>query len=579
MEGYPEQASIETLLLSPPEVMEARDLVPDQEPQADNADAVDKILGSLSYHNLRDGIQVDSRIKSALFPYQREAIDFILKRETGDIPSELSLWKYNSTDADEPFYQHVFSGAKRPSQEEAEGGILADDMGLGKSLVILSTIAGSLDRANAFVDSKQRSAATLIVVSSPPHDIRNRRTNQFKAVAALSAKHRWCLTGTPIQNSMEDLGALVSFLRVPVLENAPTFHKFIASPATSSSSKDRFNNLRTLLETICLRRTREILPLKPPVTYIREVLLTDSERREYNNLIHEGKSIVNQQFEVTGLPSDPDEALAYLQQHDRNICAICSATIYSIDYSDKTDGGRFIFSCCHLFCRTCMPQYRKRKSPCPACQQEGGEPELPGVQSMQDGHASMGTSGQTGGGRAIDEYPSKLLRLLDDIRQQNTQKSIVFSCWKKTLFLVSNLLSHHSIRHGIIHGSRTLAERTKTLKEFQSKTGPTILLMTLGTGAVGLNLAVASRIYLLEPQWNPSIEEQAIGRALRLGQESTVVVVRYITAKTVEQADVVFRQRRKLQLVGGGFGKGKNASSEAFVESLLHVFNDDRAST
>lgn len=48
--------------------------------------------------------------------------------------------------------------------------------------------------------------------------------------------------------------------------------------------------------------------------------------------------------------------------------------------------------------------------------------------------------------------------------------------------------------------------------------------------------AVASRIYLLGPQWNPSIEEQAIGRALGLGQESQVVVVRYITARTVEQA-------------------------------------------
>ncbi|KAG5752942.1 hypothetical protein H9Q72_010385 [Fusarium xylarioides] len=166
MEGYPDQASIETLVLSPPKVVEARGQASDQEPQVDNADAVDEILGSLSYHNLRDGIQVDSRIKSTLFPYQKEAIDFILKRETGDIPSELSLWKYNSIDADEPFYQHVFTGAKRPNQEEAEGGILADDMGLGKSLVILSTVAGSIDRANAFVDSNQRSAATLIVVSS-----------------------------------------------------------------------------------------------------------------------------------------------------------------------------------------------------------------------------------------------------------------------------------------------------------------------------------------------------------------------------------------------------------------------------
>ncbi|KAG4293537.1 hypothetical protein FPRO06_00122 [Fusarium proliferatum] len=628
MEGYPEQASIETLLLSPPEVVEARNRAPDEESPADNADAVDKILGSLLYHNLRDGIQVDSRIKSPLFPYQKEAIDFIVKRETGDIPSELSLWKYNSTDADEPFYQHVFSGAKRPNQEEAQGGILADDMGLGKSLVILSTIAeicSDTDRgvinshtyagglschrhtgtqrhkevhllyqksivfttyATLATDSSRGSLSKVHwfrIVLDEAHDIRNRRTNQFKAVVALSAKHRWCLTGTPIQNSMDDLGALVSFLRVPVLENAPTFHKFITSPATSSSSKDRFKNLRTLLETICLRRTREILPLKPPITHVREVFLADSERQEYDNLIREGKtqldmitsghskskvssvvlqsilklrlfcnngrSVNNQQFEVTGLPSDPDEALAYLQQHDRNICAICSATIYSIDNSDKTDG---------------------------ACQQEGGEPELPGVQPMQDEQASMGTSGHTGDGRAIDEYPSKLLRLLDDMRQHNTQKSIVFSCWKKTLFLVSKLLSHHSIRYGMIHGSRTLSERTKALKDFQSKTGPNILLMTLGTGAVGLNLAVASRIYLLEPQWNPSIEEQAIGRALRLGLGATGAVV--VLADSFK-ADVVFRQRRKLQLVGGGFGKGKNASSETLVESLLHVFDDDVAST
>nr|RBQ99294.1 hypothetical protein FVER53263_20299 [Fusarium verticillioides] len=45
------------------------------------------------------------------------------------------------------------------------------------------------------------------------------------------------------------------------------------------------------------------------------------------------------------------------------------------------------------------------------------------------------------------------------------------------------------------------------------------------------------------------------------------------------QADVIFRQRRKLQLAGGGFGKGKNAASEALVESLLHVFDDNRASS
>jgi SNF2 family DNA or RNA helicase len=48
------------------------------------------------------------------------------------------------------------------------------------------------------------------------------------------------------------------------------------------------------------------------------------------------------------------------------------------------------------------------------------------------------------------------------------------------------------------------------------------------------NLSIASRIYLLEPQWNPSVENQAIGRIFRLGQERPVTVVRYIVDKTIE---------------------------------------------
>lgn len=50
-----------------------------------------------------------------------------------------------------------------------------------------------------------------------------------------------------------------------------------------------------------------------------------------------------------------------------------------------------------------------------------------------------------------------------------------------------------------------------------------------------LNLTAASRIHILEPQWNPSVESQAIGRAIRLGQERQVTVIRYIMKNTVEE--------------------------------------------
>ncbi|EAU37995.1 predicted protein [Aspergillus terreus NIH2624] len=105
------------------------------------------------------------------YHHQKEAIDFVFQREKGQVPSQLSLWKYNDRDMDEPFYQHVFSGAKRRQPDEANGGIIADEMGLGKSLVILSTIAGSLDRAEEFVASQNQLLST-----GPPRTYPSRAT-------------------------------------------------------------------------------------------------------------------------------------------------------------------------------------------------------------------------------------------------------------------------------------------------------------------------------------------------------------------------------------------------------------------
>jgi SWI/SNF-related matrix-associated actin-dependent regulator of chromatin subfamily A3 len=65
-------------------------------------------------------------------------------------------------------------------------------------------------------------------------------------------------------------------------------------------------------------------------------------------------------------------------------------------------------------------------------------------------------------------------------------RSIVFSSWKKTLDLAAQLLELYGMRYDVIHGGLNLAKRLKVLGDFKSETGPSILLMTLGTGAVGL---------------------------------------------------------------------------------------------
>ncbi|KAK0669910.1 SNF2 family N-terminal domain-containing protein [Cercophora samala] len=649
-------------------------------PNNDTAE-INTILNSLSYYSILAKSLADrSIIRTVLLDHQAKALDFILRRETGELPPEMSLWENcpeDDSDLDDSSYRHIITGGRSKEPRDVKGGIIADDMGLGKTLVVLSTIAGSMSRANAFLSAARNEApgsatsvasrSTLVICPSSllidswideirkhtypgyitwhkhhgqgredgrsrkqlmesdvvlttyatvvaelrkgqavlrcidwfrivldeAHEIRNSSTKQHQATAELRAQHRWCLTGTPIQNSVDDLGALVSFLRVPSVENPATFRKFIANISTSNSHT-RFKNLRMLLGSICLRRTREILGLPDPEPKQRDVKLTASEREEYKSIEQRCRQEIDRavsghgrgKLNSTVLESllrlrlfcnngtarkepgtvsprhgmDMDEVLSYLQQNNEADCSYCFRQVYSINEAPDTDGGLLIPECLHLVCRACIPQYHAAGGRCPLHPVGQVQNSLPFGYPNHTAH-HMPT-----------QYPSKLLAFLEDISMQLSQKSIVFSSWKKTLGLIGELLTSHGIPFYCIQGSLSLGERIRILQAFRSSAGANILLMTLGTGAVGLNLAVASRIYLMEPQWNPSVELQAIGRALRLGQTEQVAIVRYIVKHTIEDSNVLSRQEAKLQLASGGFGKRRRGIREKELESLLGYF-------
>ncbi len=111
----------------------------------------------------------------------------------------------------------------------------------------------------------------------------------------------------------------------------------------------------------------------------------------------------------------------------------------------------------------------------------------------------------------------------------------MFSMWTSTLDLLENLLRTRNIQTLRIDGQVTNRNRTEILSEFGESRTARVLLMSIGTGAVGLNLAAANCVHIIEPQWNPSVEDQAIGRAVRLGQVRTVKIFRYITERSVEK--------------------------------------------
>jgi len=141
---------------------------------------------------------------------------------------------------------------------------------------------------------------------------------------------------------------------------------------------------------------------------------------------------------------------------------------------------------------------------------------------------------------------SKAEQLLADMEevQATNSKAIVFSQWVKPLEeLASQLKAYNPLMY---HGKIPSQQRQGILDKFKKDPDAHVILMSYGTGSVGLNLQFTNYVFLFDRWWNPAIEDQAINRAHRLGQKSTVFVKRFISQKTIEEriAEVLDAKRK-----------------------------------
>ncbi|KAF2181727.1 hypothetical protein K469DRAFT_691814 [Zopfia rhizophila CBS 207.26] len=642
--------------------------------EADKEEQFKKIIGnvytSLKRSHRLHGLEGDGRLKTPLLPHQKEALEFMTQRESGPIPEEFFLWKADDIEG-QPCFRHVVTKQTcRLSPSELGGGILADEMGMGKSLSLLALVLKMLEKAHDWasrsdihssdvvVGAKRRSRATLIIASSAlminewiqeiethlhdqirdalrvfkyhgqyretavavlsdsdivittyhtlaadfannrnplneiewyrivldeAHIIRSQATSLNRTVSHLHAKFRWCLTGTPVQNRLEDIGTLFAFIKAQPFEKLSTFRSFIAAPFDEGGERrtlaiERFTYL---LDSLVLRRTKELLHLPEKQDRIRKVEFSKEERAQYEQTksmiirairhqpgIFDRKSTLGMfqaqlQLRILcnhGTFQDPFswKRRSLLEEREDAACALgsfsettCSSCRQSMPIIDSNSVYRqWAEHCAHVLCSECLEESAQGSneeipSHCPLCR-----PIWAPSNSTGGGSTFIAKGGESDIYFRPEGYSSKMAALISDVQENLWEtKSIVFSCWTRTLNLIQHYLQYACIPFERIDGECPLPRRQKILNNFAKNQSLRVLIMTTGTGAVGLNLTSANRVFIVEPQWNPSVENQAIARALRLGQGQSVLVTRYVIQGTVEQ-EMRSQQDRKLRIAG-----------------------------
>ena len=378
-----------------------------------------------------------------------------------------------------------------------------------------------------------------------------------------------------MQNKLEDFGALINFIRVPYLEERSIFRKHIIQPHDQASPD--LTGLQTLLGALCLRRSRHVLELPDPCVNERRLRLSPREKQRYDEIDKICRHSIysaHQQSSNTAIR----KATLRLYLRLRMACnngtfehrpPPCENDPLNIDITEENMGNtpqgqcptcfidvsasnvHLCDKCSTFLCKQCMPELVARaqieklaaRKTCGVCQKTF----TPRIYSAAEAHFDQLSDAEVDLG-----ISTKMEAILQDIEAHRDQcNSLIFSSWKTSLDLLARILKRRSIPARFIHGQIPIAERRRILSYFQARSKGNVLLMTLGTGAVGLNLFTASRIHVIEPQWNPAVESQAIGRAVRLGQTREVTVIRYLMEDTIEVANVLTNQEGKLELAKG----------------------------
>ncbi|MFD6223537.1 DEAD/DEAH box helicase [Nocardia asteroides] len=451
------------------------------------------------------------------------------------------------------------------------GAILADDMGLGKTVQVLALLAHEREAADAavgptllvcpmsVVGNWQREAqrftpdlrvlvhhgagrltgaefaaavadsdlvvttyallardATLLseqrwerIVLDEAQHIKNAATRQSRAARALPARHRLALTGTPVENRLEELRALFDFAMPKLLGSPQSFRAKFAVPIERERDQQAVDRLRLITDPFVLRRLKtdpaviSDLPEKLEMTV--RANLTVEQAALYQAVV--------------------DDMLAKLK--DAKGMARKGAVLGALTRLKQV--------CNH-----------------PA-------------HFLGDGSPILRRGSHRSGKLALIED------VLDAVVADG-EKALLFTQFREFGELVLPYLTERfGTPIPFLHGGVSKKGRDEMVTGFQAENGPPLMLLSLKAGGTGLNLTAANHVVHLDRWWNPAVENQATDRAFRIGQQRAVQVRKLVCVDTIEERIDEMISGKK-QLADLAVGAGENWITELSTDELRDLF-------
>lgn len=148
-------------------------------------------------------------------------------------------------------------------------------------------------------------------------------------------------------------------------------------------------------------------------------------------------------------------------------------------------------------------------------------------------------------------------------------KVLIFSAYVKHLNLFADYMNKQNYPYSMLTGSTQ--HRDKVINDFKSSEDKNVFLIQIKAGGVGLNLTAADYVFIIDPWWNPAVEEQAINRTHRIGQDKKVMVYRFIATETVEEKIQQLKARKSK--LADSFISTEQAVPKMNIERILEFLN------